>query len=179
MTYNQTNLSQSPRVISAKTRITDLPLIEDSNQKSAPIQLQDYVNAFVLNEADEILVLERKDNGRSWSSWQMPGRGLTVDEDPILAVQQELLLKTGYACKDWVYLGTFVMDAAHEMGAGYFFCAKALENSITPDETHSKKLNLKWVTKREMKQALLDGRIAVLNHAVAVSLAMVMCDDPT
>lgn len=177
MTYNQTNLSQSPRVISAKTRTTNLPLVGHGNQKSVAIQLQDYVNAYVINEAGEILVLEEKENGRSWASWQMIGKGLTSDEDPILAIQQELLLRTGYTCKDWVYLGTFVIDDKHETGAGHFFCANAVEKITTPLETYAQKP--KWIAKREMKQALLDGRIAVLNHAVAVSLAMVMCDNQT
>ena len=175
MTYTQTDLMQQPCVSSAKSKTPDLSLTGERNQQTISIQLQDYVNAFVVNEANEILVLEGKENGRSWSSWQMIGRELRPDEDPILAIQQELLIQAGCTCKDWVYLGTFVMDVTQEIGAGHFFCAKALEKITKPDTTHSQKL--KWVARREMKQALLDGRIAVLNHAVAVSLAMVMCDD--
>lgn len=177
MAYNQTNLTQKPRVISAKARTTDLPFIDESAQQSPPVRLQDYVNAFVLNDAGEILVFEGKDNGLSWSSWQMVGRHLKTDEDPILAVQQELLLRTGFTCKNWVYLGAFVIDETQKAGAGYFFCAKVLEKISVPDKMHSQHLKLKWVAKKEIKQALLDGRIAVINHALAISLAMLMCSD--
>jgi hypothetical protein len=162
-------------ISSAKIKTTDLPFPRERKQQTISIQIEDYVNAFVVNDANEILVLEEKENGRSWASWQMIGKELTSDEDPILAVQQELLIRTGCTCKDWIYLGTFVMDAAHEIGAGHFFCAKTVKKVTKPNTTHSQQL--KWVAKREMKQALLDGRIAVLNHAVAVSLAMVMCED--
>jgi hypothetical protein len=177
MAYNQANLTQKPRVISAKARTTDLSHIDESAQQSPPVHLRDYVNAFVLNEADEILVFEATDNGRSWSSWQMVGRHLETDENPILAVQQELLLRTGYTCKNWVYLGTFVIDETQKAGAGYYFCAKVPEKTLVPDAMHSKNQKLKWVAKQEIKQALLDGRIAVINHALAISLAILMCHD--
>lgn len=177
MPYDQTNLTQKPRVISAKVRTTDLPFMDESAQQSPPVRLQDYVNALVLNEADEILVFEATDNGRSWASWQMVGRHLKTDEDPILAVQQELLLRTGYTCKNWVYLGAFVIDETQKAGAGYYFCAKVPQKTLVPDEKHSQNLKIKWVAKQEMKQALLDGRIAVINHALAISLAILLCND--
>lgn len=175
MAYNQTSLTQKPHVISAKIRTTDLPFIGESSQQSVPIRLQDYVNVFVMNESGEVLVLEGNDNGRSWSSWQMVGRDLKLDEDPMLVAQQDLLLRTGYVCKNWTYLGTYVIDESQKAGAGYFFCAKLHKKIQTPDKTHTQNLELRWVPPREIKQALVDGRIAVINHAVAVSLAMVMC----
>ncbi len=177
MAYDQTGLTQKPRTISAKREIVDLPPLDEANQQSSSIWLQDYVNAFVVNEANKVLVLEGTDNGRSWSSWQMIGRGLKTDEDPILAVQQELLLRTGYTCKNWVYLGTFVVDETQSRGAGHFFCARSLEKTSILDEALTHDLKPKWVAKHEIKQALLDGRIAVINHAIAVSLAMLMCSD--
>ncbi|NHZ71630.1 MAG: hypothetical protein GWP17_00885 [Aquificales bacterium] len=124
-----------------------------------------------------MLVLEGTHNGRSWSSWQTIGRGLKKNEDPMLAAQRDLLLRTGYTCKSWVYLGTYVIDESQEEGAGHFFCAQSIKKTAVPDTQYTHNIKLKWVSKRELKQALLDGRIAVINHAVAVSLAMVMCSN--
>ena len=177
MEYNQTNYTQKPRVTSARKITTDLPYIGEVEKQSPSIRLQDYVNAFVVNDANEVLVLEGKENGRSWSSWQMIGRDLKKDEDPIQAVQENLLLRTGFTATNWIYLGTFVIDEAQHEGAGHFFCARLHEKANLPDEVLNHDLKLKWVPKREIKQALLDGRIAVINHAVAASLAMVMCSD--
>lgn len=175
MEYNQGSFTPKNRVISAKVRTAELPYLEESTQQGPPIQLQDYVNVFVVNEVGEVLILEGTDNGRSWSSWQMAGRDLKLNEDPMLVAQQDLLLRTGYVCKNWMYLGTFVIDETQKAGAGYFFCAKLQKKITTPDQTYAQNLRLKWVPKQEIKQALVDGRIAVINHAVAVSLAMVMC----
>lgn len=176
MAYNQTDLTQNPHVISAKVRTTDLPFIGENEQKSSSIHLQDYVNAVVMNEAGQVLVLEGNVNGRSWSSWQLIGRKLTTDEDPMYAVQRDLLLRTGYVSEEWIYLSTFVIDDSQKDGAGYFFCAQNTKKVISPDDQHKGKLKLKWVTKHELKQALLDGRIAVINQAVAATFAMVMCN---
>lgn len=123
-----------------------------------------------------MLVLEGAHNGRSWSSWQVIGRSLQDNEDPMHAIQQDLYIRTGYVCTNWIYLGTFVIDETQKCGAGHFFCARLLHKNIKPDKAATDGLNLKWVEKRELKQALLDGRIAVINHAVAISLAMVMCN---
>ena len=177
MDYNQTNLTQNSRVISARKNTSDLSLIGDDSQQNPSIQLQDYVNAFIVNEANEVLVLEGTDNGRSWSSWQVIGRNIQGDEDPMRAVQQDLLRRTGYICTNWIYLGSFVVDETQSLGAGHFFCARLLESPNTPNEVSANGSKLRWVVKRELKQALVDGRIAVINHAVAISLAMVMCSE--
>lgn len=142
------------------------------------INPQDYVNAFVINEADEILILEEMKNGRSWSSWQMIGKNLEQNEDPIHAIQQTLLERTGYTCENWTYLGTFVIDDTKKTGAGHFFCANAAEKTtnLNQEDNQANQLKQKWVSKNEVKQALLDGRIAVINHAVVTSLAMMMCN---
>jgi hypothetical protein len=177
MEYNQANLTHQSRAISDRKKTTDLPLMEEFDQLGTSIQLQDYVNAFIINEANEVLVFEGTDNGRSWSSWQVIGRNIQTDEDPMNAIQQDLLQRTGYVCTNWIYLGSFVIDETEKIGAGHFFCARLLEKINVPDETMMQGLKAKWVAKRELKQALLDGRIAVINHAVAISLAMVMCND--
>lgn len=174
MHFNQTGLTETSETASAKIRPVSLS-ITGVNKESAPIHAQDYVNAFVLNDEGNVLILENAENGRSWASWKLIGRSLNGDEDPMLAVQQDLIRRTGYACSHWTYLGTFVIDESQKQGAGYFFCAKMAKQITMPEAEYSHTINLKWVSKREMKQALLDGRIAVINHAAATSLALVMC----
>ena len=177
MTYNQVNITQQrTRTNSTKFTTSELPLIGDNVQHESPFKLRDYVNAFILNEAGEVLVFERNQNGRSWASWQMIGRALECNEDPMLAVQEDLLTRTGYKCDNWIYLGTFVVNDKKQTGAGHFFCAKMTERIPFPKISQELHLKHHWVSKKEIKQAMLDGRIALINHAVAVSLAMMMCN---
>lgn len=137
--------------------------------------VQDYVNVFVMNEAGDVLIIENRQNGRNWGSWRVAGRCLAAGEDPILAVQQDLRWQTGLVCNSWTYLGTFVMDEQKTEGAGHFFCAhKVTQVSLPQAQYHDN--HIRWINKQELKQALLDGRIAALKNAVAICLALVVCE---
>jgi hypothetical protein len=148
-------------------------------------EVHDYVNAVVLNKAGEALILEGSPDGRGWASWHMIGRSIQLGEDPILAVQQDLLERTGYKSNQWLFLGAYTIghnqidrneiDRDQPTGAGYFFCAHNI-HPATPLVSPHENLRLKWVTKKELKQALLDGRIAVINHAIAAYMALTLCD---
>ena len=135
---------------------------------------RDYVNAFVVNETGEAMIVEHSPDGHAWGSWRIFGQQIQNGEDPLTAVQTTLLQRTGYAAGQWLYLGTYVIDDAGLAGVGHFFCARQSKKMAEPV---GHELNLKWVPRQQIKRALLDGRIAVINHAVAVSLALVMCDD--
>lgn len=153
----------------------DLSSLDDAVGDGWPlVEIRDYVNAFVLNEAGEAMVLERFSNGNAWGSWQMIGRFIRDGEDPLTAVQNILLSRTGYAAEQWVYLGTFVVDDADHLGVGHFFCA---QKSRRITEAPISDRSIKWVSRKHIKRALLDGRIAVINYAIAATLALLMCDD--
>ncbi len=174
MQSNQPNhfASSGPASVNKSVSLATIP-VED--MQDAPLIMQDYVNAFVVNEADEVLIVENQVNGRSWGSWRVVGRDLENGEDPIQAVQQNLRHQTGLVCEEWVYLGTFVLNHLQEQGAGHFFYAKNVV-FISQPQVEYRQNTVKWISKRELKQALLDGRIAVVNHAVAICLAMVLCE---
>lgn len=138
-----------------------------------PVETRDFVNAFVFNEGGEALVLESTPFKKAWSSWQMLGCPLTEGEDPITAVQSLLHQNVGCVAKQWLYLGTFVSDEAAQSGANHFFIAHGATAVAHPQPTD---LAIRWVRREQIKQALLDGRIAQIHHAVAASLAMLLCD---
>jgi len=140
-----------------------------------PICSQDYVIALVLNEAGEAMVWERpRPDGGTY--WQVMARYLQLDEDPFTAVQQELLAQTGRQTGEWVYLGSHVVDTSQSVGVGYFFCAQQTREivAVAPqrEEADGMPLHLKWVPLTDLRYALLDGRLAMTNHALTVSLAL-------
>ncbi|MCA9873149.1 MAG: NUDIX domain-containing protein [Anaerolineales bacterium] len=149
--------------------------LDHADEKAWPlVEVRDYVNAFVLNEAGEAMVLESFPHGNAWGSWQMIGRYIRDEEDPLAAMQHTLLQRTGYIAEKWVYLGTFVVDDADNLGAGHFFCAQQTRCKV---EAPASDLTIRWVPRKQIKRALLDGRIAVINYAIAATLALVMCDE--
>ncbi|GJM43144.1 MAG: hypothetical protein DHS20C20_34260 [Ardenticatenaceae bacterium] len=140
-----------------------------------PVYLQDYIIALVLNEGKEAMVFERQKPGGG-AYWQMMEQYLKPDEDPFTAVQQALLTKTGRQTGQWSYLGSHVVDTNQPVGVGYFFCAlqarKILEVEQAYHAHNGEPLCLKWVSLTDLRYALLDGRLAMSNHALTVSLSL-------
>jgi hypothetical protein len=161
----QTQEPASPKMLSA----SDL----DNSQWSLA-EVRDYVNAFIMNEAGEVMVMENSRAQRAWGSWQIIGCYVEEGADPLGSVQETLLDRTGYASEQWTYLGTFVVDDQEHLGVGHFFCAKytrRVAEAMMTDHV------VKWVPRKHIKYALLDGRISLINNAIATTLAMVLCND--
>ena len=151
-----------------------LELKKPSVPAQPSLYLQDYVVALVLNETREALVwVHEKPGGGTY--WQMMERYLQPGEEPFTAVQQTLLMQTGRQTSQWVYLGSHVVDANQPAGVGYFFCAKQTSPSVPKLQTKElckpQAACPKWVPLNDLRYALLDGRLAVANHALVVSLA--------
>jgi len=133
----------------------------------------DYVNALPLSETGEAMIFERGKNGSGAYSWQVVGGYVEEGEDPMTAIQRVLLEKSGHSSEDWVYLGSYMItDTEHQMGIGHFFCAQNTQQATqSPDFTHED-MEIKWVSQRDLKYALLDGRISVLSYAITISMVL-------
>lgn len=136
------------------------------------IYMHDYVNAVVYNQNNEAMVLEGYKHGTGWTSWQILSSYLEEDEDPITAVNRNLIEQTGYSSPNWIYLGSYVVDPNRHVGVGHFFCAKGVKKVAQPIRRTDHEFNLNWVPISELRLALLDGRIATLSYAIAVSLSL-------
>lgn len=136
------------------------------------IYTNDYVNALVLNEAHEALVLEGYKHGHGRVIWQTMGGYIAAGEDPLTAVQRELVEETGFHTEDWAYLGSYIVDPNRHVGVGHFFCAQGARRILEPHSQDLEQFTIRWVPLPELRHALLDGRIAALSHAITVSLAL-------
>lgn len=131
---------------------------------------RDHAVAVVLNEADEALILANKNEDNGWSSWHLLDGMLQMDEDPLSAIQRQLRESVGYESSEWVYLGTFVIDDDNHMGVNHFFLARQARpsrESAVPDDS-----TVQWVPLPNLRTAMLDGRIAVIKHAMTIALAL-------
>lgn len=135
------------------------------------IYTNDYVNAVVFNENNEAMVMEAYKHETGWASWQLPGDYLQEGENPISTIQQTLATETGYHTNHWIYLGSYVVDPNRHVGVGHFFCALGAKVAQSANQL-TKNVDIKWMPLSELRYALLDGRIASLSHAIAVSLSL-------
>ena len=138
------------------------------------VYTDDYVNVLVLSEENEALILEGYKHGVGRSSWQVVGGYLQEGEDPLTAVQRELLEDTGYQTDNWLYLGSYVVDPNRHVGIGHFFCARDVKQITKPRHEDVEAVEAKWVSLEILRRALLDGRIAGASYAINVALALLV-----
>ena len=136
------------------------------------VHARDYVNALVLNESGQTMVLEGYKHGLGRSNWQVLGGYLEPGEEPLAAVKRELLEETGYRCQDWQHLGSFVVDANRFVGLGHFYLARDARRVAEPDHDDLEQIVLRWVSLAELQQALSDGRVGIISYAVNIALGL-------
>ncbi len=136
------------------------------------INLRDYVNILVLNEAGEALVLESYQQSRKNLCWRLLGGYLEEDNDPFTAVQQHLLQEIGYQTTQWPYLGSHGTEPNRRHGIGHFFCAQNVRPVTNVQNDGLEDVTIKWVPLTDLRYALQDGRIPIMSHALTVSLAL-------
>ena len=136
------------------------------------VYARDYVNAVVLNEAGQVMMLEGYKHGVRRASWQVLGGYLEENEDPLDAVKRELLEETGYTSNNWQKLGSYVVDANRRVGVGHFYLARDARRTAEPDNDDLEQIEIKWVSLTEARKGLHDGRIAAMSYAVNVALAL-------
>jgi hypothetical protein len=172
------NCPLQPRDVPVVTKCPLLELATSTSSQYCPIQdTRDYVKVFVVNQHGEALVMENAEQGRAWGSWQIIGRYVERNEDPLTAVQLTLLHHTGYIAKEWIYLGSFATHQTALLGAGHFFLARQPCLATPPDPScASCGALVRWAPISQIKQALLDGRIAVVSHVIATTLALTLSE---
>jgi ADP-ribose pyrophosphatase len=147
--------------------VTDWPIVHT----------RDYVNALVFDHSQRIMVLEGYKHGLGKSSWQVVGGYLEPDEEPLLAIQRELLEETGFQAGQWHELGSFVMDANRHVGVGHFFLARNARRVTVPDHDDLEKFTVRWVSLFELKQALFDGRVGIISYAANIALGLLALEN--
>lgn len=139
-------------------------------QQRLPSRSDNYVNALVLNEFGEALILPTFNPHSERMEWQLVSGGVEPGEDPLTAVQRILHAHTGCETRDWTYLSSYLSDLGCHAGVGHFFCAQKVKQSTLPVQTTAPKPH--WIPLKELRYALLDGRIASISHAANISLAL-------
>lgn len=138
-----------------------------------PILTQDFVNALAISEAGEAMIFEQGKHGGGMTSWHVVGGYVENGEDPMTAVKRSLLESAGYGSDEWLYLGSYMMsETDQQIGVGHFFCARDAQPIGEPVENVPEALKLRWVSPRDLRYALLDGRISMLSYAITISMSL-------
>jgi hypothetical protein len=137
----------------------------------------DYFNLAVFDKSGRVLVIEDLTANSAWGSWHLINGLLQKGENPMTAVKRKLFELTGYTSDNWLYMGSFMLDATQPDVNGHFFSAIDAELTKEVSFFDPGTCLFKWIAPKELKYALLDGRIGVMSYAVTASLALLLLPD--
>jgi len=138
------------------------------------IPTSNYVNLVAFDETGQVMIIEDLTANSAWGSWHFLGSLLNNKENPLTVSQHKLLSVTGYSSSNWSYLGSFMLDTKYPEATGHFFAARDVK-LIKPNHSADPQTCLvKWISPRQLKYALLDGRIGIMSYAFTAAMALLM-----
>jgi ADP-ribose pyrophosphatase len=136
------------------------------------IDTRDYVIVLARTGEGQFLVFRQPKYGVDGLSLAPVGGYIEGGEPPIEAAQRELLEETGCQAEDWISLGSFRVDGNHGVGTAYLFLADRASVVQAPDSDDVEEQEWLWLSRAELKEALLAGEFKVLAWAATVALAL-------
>ncbi len=132
-----------------------------------------FVNVVAETEEGRFLCFRQSKYAVEGISLAIPGGYLEPDEEPLAAVQRELLEETGDAAAEWTFLGRYVVDGNRGSGHAHLYLARGARYTQPIDADDLEEQELVLLTHAELTVALVAGEIKVLPWAANVALALV------
>lgn len=136
------------------------------------LDARSFVNVVAETEEGRLLCFRQTKYAVEGVTLAIPGGYLEPDEDPLEAVQRELLEETGYAADQWIFLGRFVVDGNRGNGVANLYLARGARYVQPIDADDLEEQELLLLTHAELIAALAAGDFKVLPWAANVALAL-------
>ena len=136
------------------------------------LETPSFVNVVAVTTAGHVICFRQPKYAVDGLTLAVPGGYLEPGEEPLCAVQRELLEETGYVAAHWFPLGRFVVDGNRGNGFAHFFLAigATWQQPIHADDLEEQQMLL--LTRAEVAQALAAGEFQVLPWTACVALAL-------
>jgi ADP-ribose pyrophosphatase len=132
----------------------------------------DYANIAAFTPEGRMVCFRQVKYAVEGESLAPAGGYIEPGEDPLEAAKRELLEETGFAAPEWIFLGSFPVDANRGAGTGYFYLARDAEQVAERNADDLEEQELLLLERPEVEAALAAGRFKALPWACAVALAL-------
>ncbi|KQC11750.1 MAG: hypothetical protein APR63_12205 [Desulfuromonas sp. SDB] len=126
----------------------------------------DWVNVIAVTEDNRIILVEQFRFGAAMKSLEVPAGLIEPGEAHLQAAKRELSEETGYTSEQWEYLGFVKPNPAFLNNRCHFWLARNVQLTEQPRPDPGENLKVKLITSRELKQAVIDGKI---NHSISIA----------
>lgn len=137
----------------------------------------DYVNVVVETEEGKFLCFRQTKYALEGTSLAPVGGYLEPGEEPLATAQREILEETGYRAREWIPLGSYIVDANRGAATGYLFLARGAYYTQARNADDLEEQELLILSRAELKAALAAGEFRVLAWAAIVALVLLKLQD--
>jgi ADP-ribose pyrophosphatase len=155
------------RISMHDVRLPDGTVVKDYRQ----IELPDFVVVFAQTVDGKVIVERQYKHGIGKVSLMLPAGAIETGEDPLSAIQRELLEETGYKCDTWQPLGDFVANGNFGCGRAHLFMAQDAYRVAEPNSGDLEDMEIVLMQPAELIDSVRSGDVASLSSVTAIALA--------
>jgi ADP-ribose pyrophosphatase len=142
----------------------------------------EWVCAVVVTPAHDILLVEQYRHGAKQAMTELPAGTVEAGEEPLAAMQRELLEETGHASEEWHRLGTYVVNGARHTNRVHAFLALNARDVAPQRLDDGEVIHIHSVPWRDFTTQLAAGDLNFAACQLACLFWLQMfargCDDP-
>ena len=132
----------------------------------------DYINVLVETDEKNFLCFRQTKYAIEGTSLAPVGGYLEPGEDALTTAQRELLEETGHVAREWILLGSYVVDPNRGAATGHLFLARGAHPVQERDADDLEEQELLLLSRAQLEAALDAGEFKVLAWATVVALGL-------
>jgi len=137
------------------------------------LEYPNWVNAVAITEDNKVLMVRQYRHAAEIVSLEIPGGVIDGDEKPKDAMRRELLEETGYQFDDIELIATVYANPSTANNHTYCYLAKNGKKVQEQSLDENEDLQVEEYTIEEVKQLLMDNKIAQALHCTGLFYALI------
>ncbi len=137
----------------------------------------DYINVLVETDEKKFLCFRQTKYAIDGTSLAPVGGYLEPGEDALTTAQRELLEETGCVAREWITLGSYIVDANRGAATGHLFLARGAHRVQERHADDLEEQELLLLSRAELQAALAAGEFKVLAWTTVVAFGLMYLKD--